>query len=63
MLLGDYKEVEKWIQEGRVDCGFLRLPTDPSFDTVLLKNDEIQSRSAAGTSTGRPEKNRYKRTE
>ena len=42
MLLGDYREVEKWIQEGRVDCGFLRLPTDPSFDTVLLKNDEYK---------------------
>ena len=26
MLLGDYEEVEKWIDEGRVDCGFLRLP-------------------------------------
>ena len=26
MLLGDYEEVGKWIDEGRVDCGFLRLP-------------------------------------
>ena len=25
MLLGDYEEVEHWIDEGRVDCGFLRL--------------------------------------
>ena len=24
MLLGDYDEVEHWIGEGRVDCGFLR---------------------------------------
>lgn len=23
MLLGDYGEVERWIDEGRVDCGFL----------------------------------------
>lgn len=29
MLLGDYDEVEHWIDEGRVDCGFLRLPTRP----------------------------------
>ena len=27
MLLGDYTEIEEWILEGRVDCGFLRLPT------------------------------------
>ena len=31
MLLGDYEEVEHWIDEGRVDCGFLRLPTLPKF--------------------------------
>lgn len=40
MLLGDYDEVERWIGEGRVDCGFLRLPTLPGFDTMLLKQDE-----------------------
>lgn len=27
LLLGDYTEIEEWILEGRVDCGFLRLPT------------------------------------
>lgn len=42
MLLGDYDEVEQWIDEGRVDCGFLRLPTRPKFDTILLKQDEYQ---------------------
>ena len=40
MLLGDYEEVERWIAEGRVDCGFLSLPTGSPFDTVLLKEDE-----------------------
>lgn len=40
MLLGDYEEVERWIAEGRVDCGFLSLPTRSPFDTVLLKEDE-----------------------
>ena len=40
MLLGDYSEVENWIEEGRVDCGFLRLPTKPGFDTVFLEKDE-----------------------
>lgn len=42
MLLGDYSEVEQWIEEGRVDCGFLRLPTLPDFDTLLLKQDEYK---------------------
>lgn len=42
MLLGDYDEVERWIGEGRVDCGFLRLPIQSNFDTVLLKQDEYK---------------------
>lgn len=40
MLMGDYEEVERWIEEGRVDCGFLRLPTRPEFDSISLKKDE-----------------------
>lgn len=42
MLLGDYDEVERWIREGRVDCGFLRLPAGPGFDTILLTEDEYK---------------------
>ncbi|MGN1230751.1 MAG: LysR family transcriptional regulator, partial [Anaerotignum sp.] len=41
MLLGDYKEIEAWIQEGRVDCGFLRLPTLPELDTIFLEQDDF----------------------
>ncbi len=40
ILMGDYGEVERWIEEGRVDCGFLRLPTVPDFHTISLKQDE-----------------------
>ena len=40
MLLGDYEEVERWMEEGRVDCGFLRLPTRADFQTLSLKQDE-----------------------
>ena len=43
MLLGDYDEVEKWISEGRVDCGFLRLPTRKVFDVISLKKDEYKA--------------------
>ncbi len=41
LLLGDYTEIETWIAEGRVDCGFLRLPTRLEFDTILLERDEM----------------------
>ena len=41
MLLGDYSEIEQWIAEGRVECGFLRLPTRPEFDTIPLEQDEL----------------------
>lgn len=41
LLLGDYTEIEGWIAEGRVDCGFLRLPTRPEFETLLLKQDDM----------------------
>ena len=42
MLLGDYNEVEHWIDGGRVDCGFLRLPTAYDFDTIPLTQDEYK---------------------
>ena len=42
MLLGDYDEVERRIDEGRVDCGFLRLPTAGDFDTITLTRDEYK---------------------
>ena len=40
LLLGDYGEIEQWIFEGRVDCGFLRLPTRAEYETVSLGKDE-----------------------
>ena len=41
LLLGDYTEIEGWILEGRVDCGFLRLPVRPALETVFLEQDEL----------------------
>jgi Transcriptional regulator len=41
LLLGDYTEIENWILEGRVDCGFLRLPTLPEFETIFLEQDKL----------------------
>lgn len=41
LLLGDYTEIEAWVREGRVDCGFLRLPASPELETVFLARDEL----------------------
>lgn len=41
LLLGDYTEIEEWISEGRIDCGFLRLPTHADFETIYLEQDRL----------------------
>ncbi len=41
LLLGDYSEIEEWILEGRVDCGFLRLPTHTELETIFLEQDKL----------------------
>lgn len=43
LLLGDYTEIEEWIVEGRVDCGFLRLPAVRPMDSIFLENDELKA--------------------
>lgn len=43
MLLGDYDEIEKQLEEGRIDCAFLRLPTNKNFNTTILKKDEYKA--------------------
>ena len=48
LLLGDYDEIEQWIFEGRVDCGFLRLPTRPEYETISLDLDEYVAVLPAG---------------
>lgn len=40
LLLGDYTEIESWIAEGRVDCGFTRLPASFGLETLSLEKDE-----------------------
>lgn len=38
---GDYQEIEDWIAEGKIDCGFLSLPTKEAFDVVPLQQDRM----------------------
>ncbi|KAA9021122.1 LysR family transcriptional regulator [Niallia endozanthoxylica] len=40
-LLGDYTEIESWILSGRVDFGFLRLPTKAEMETIFLEQDRL----------------------
>lgn len=37
LLLGDYKEIEAWLEEGRVDCGFLPVPIAAAADLESLE--------------------------
>lgn len=40
-LLGDYTEIENWVAEGRVDFGFLRLPSTSGLETIFLEQDKL----------------------
>lgn len=41
LLLGDYTEIESWIVDGRVDFGFLRLPTQKQMETIFVEQDRL----------------------
>lgn len=41
ILLGDFDEIETWINEGRIDFGFVELPTRDAFITKELEKDEF----------------------
>lgn len=41
LVEGDYRQIEDWIHEGKIDCGFLSLPTWDSFDVIPLQRDQM----------------------
>ena len=43
LLLGDYDEIEGWILSGRVDIGFIRLPSKSNIDTTFLEQDKLMA--------------------
>lgn len=44
LLTGGYGDVENWLREGRVDCGFTRRPSDASgFEAVPLGEDPLMA--------------------
>ena len=42
LLLGDYDEIERWVLEGRVDCGFTRIPAKENMEVISLGMDELK---------------------
>lgn len=48
LLLGDYGEIEGWLLDGRVDCGFLRLPVRAGLESVFLEDDRMLAILPAG---------------
>lgn len=43
LLLGDYTEIERWVREGRVDCGFLSLPAGEGLESIFLEEDPLMA--------------------
>lgn len=43
LVMGDYGEIESWLLDGRVDCGFLQLPTHPDLEVLLIDRDELMA--------------------
>ena len=41
LLPGEFAQIEDWIVEGRVDCGFLSLPTRTHLDCTFLERDDL----------------------
>ncbi|TQR19419.1 LysR family transcriptional regulator [Psychrobacillus vulpis] len=38
---GDYRQIEDWISDGVIDCGFLSLPTRDMMDIIPLHKDQM----------------------
>ena len=41
LLLGDYKEIERWIEEGKVDFGFLSGQLTLPLETMFIEEDRM----------------------
>jgi DNA-binding transcriptional LysR family regulator len=43
LLLGDYEEIEEWLKNGRIDCGFLKAPVSDELDSFFVIEDEYMA--------------------
>lgn len=42
LIISEYAEIEEGIATGRIDCGFLKLPTKSEFETIFIQRDELK---------------------
>lgn len=43
IVLGDYAQIEAWLLDGSVDCGFTRLPAHPDLEASFLEQDKLMA--------------------
>ncbi len=43
LKLGTYRQIESWIEDGEVDCGFISLPSQEPLDCLPLFKDEAEA--------------------
>ncbi|MEK3980018.1 LysR substrate-binding domain-containing protein [Psychrobacillus sp. FSL K6-2836] len=41
LVPGDYRQIEEWLINGDIDCGFVSLPTVDKLDVIPLKQDRM----------------------
>lgn len=41
IINGEYKDIERWLHCGKIDCGFLCAPFSSDFQVTLLKRDRL----------------------
>ena len=41
LMEGSYEQIENWIAEGKVDCGFITIPSREGFDVIPLKKEKL----------------------
>ncbi|BBI35425.1 LysR family transcriptional regulator [Cohnella abietis] len=41
LIEGDYEEIENWISNGEIDCGFITIPAQGQFEVIPLKKDRM----------------------
>ncbi|MBQ6586060.1 MAG: LysR family transcriptional regulator, partial [Coriobacteriales bacterium] len=43
IVLGDYAQIETWLLEGAIDCGFTRMPAHPDLEASFLEQDKLMA--------------------
>ncbi|MDR0854527.1 MAG: LysR family transcriptional regulator [Clostridiales Family XIII bacterium] len=41
LIHGDYRDIEDWVREGRIDCGLLKLPIGEDLESINIGKDNL----------------------